>query len=388
MRALRHAPWVALALCVALLVGTPRPGGEVPEAHTALRLTLSGGLTVDELLELRPGDVLAAVLERASAEEVEGVDLTLVRVLGRLGAVEGLDCVLDLAARRDPAALRSRRVRGTYLDAISALLLADPGSWEVLRDRTRTLDAPRVQLVVDAVALRGDPEGAWLLVTLLGSDDGVDQRILATVGELGAARPWVPLGISTRRLRSYLDHGDWRLRREAAVTLARLHDLDSFPDLLELLEDENAAVRGGAAWALGLLSGSSATRDAATWWEWFEGESDWRRNDSALVLARLHDSDPAVVLDAARELTRHPLYRHETAADLAAVVGDLPPEAATEVCLLLEALGDPRACPELARALMQVDGELQPVVGATLQRLSGVNLPADDALGWHRYTSR
>ena len=111
---------------------------------------------------------------------------------------------------------------------------------------------------------------SWALLTCFGfAVPGTQSNVNSLIEQLGdadgqrqldACKELTDIGSSaveplTSALRT---HSNSNVRKNAAVTLGRIHDRSAMPYLILALEDDNGLVRMSAAWALGEIGDKNA----------------------------------------------------------------------------------------------------------------------------------
>jgi tetratricopeptide (TPR) repeat protein/HEAT repeat protein len=206
-----------------------------------------------------------------------------------------------------------------------------------------------------------------LLEALSDDKDSSQQRIAVAVlgylGNRGAAGPLVrlarqstaaapqgaPLPTSPRaRIGTLVPNEGWELRVEALVGAGRLGDPRTIPDLVELANHSEVAMREAATFALGMTGDKRAL---APLLRALDDRRDSVQTLACLGLARLGDRKAAPqLIGVVRDLQR----RDETRAACAFALG---------------VAGDARAVPALGEALADGQGELQRLAAWSLGRL-------------------
>lgn len=327
-----------------------------------------------------PGAVVAALEGHVAGERDTGRLLAAVRVLEGLGSAEGLGLLFAAAARCGDLALRSPRVRRPVRAALAAILTRDPEACRALEPQLGGLEGELAILLVDALGTSDAPQALGLFPPLLRSEPELDLLLLEAIADLGSRYPWGLRDTAyepAALVRPFLVEDDWRQRRAAAVALARLHDRESFPDLIHLLEDGHPAVRRAALWALQAMAGNPGLLYAEDWLDWYGRQEEWWGGEALELEARLEAGEPGPVLDAMRTLATRPLYRHEVAETLALAARDMPPELAVVACASLRTLQSRRAVPDLVALLFEGEEPVRQAAWQTLRALTGEELPLD-----------
>jgi hypothetical protein len=153
-----------------------------------------------------------------------------------------------------------------------------------------------------------------VLEVQLGENPSLDPAILCGIARLvNAGHPLASLSA----IRSLLDHDDSRLRREAALILGIVHDSESLPALIEMLEESDIGVRANVHWTLRNISGLELEPVPQRWKLWLDEERAWWRAEGLDLLAQLDSPDDEEVVKAIGRLTRHPAWRHRYESRLA-----------------------------------------------------------------------
>jgi HEAT repeat protein len=212
---------------------------------------------------------------------------------------------------------------------------------------------------------------------MLGRDRDLDLVLLPQIASLSESAVG---GLSQDQfswIRPFLADEDWRVRREAALALGRMQDHRSYEELVGCLSDEQRLVQQAGLWALRRMSGKNFDDDAAGWRSWFAEESHWFETRGVVLIESLRDADPAIVIDAVRELVQRPLFKHETAEALAVTLRNPNPLVVTGAAAALAELGSVRAVRPLCEALSSSDGGARRAAHAALVRLTGHTWPLD-----------
>lgn len=139
----------------------------------------------------------------------------------------------------------------------------------------------------------GTAESLAGLAQLLGNGDGLDLFVLEALGR-AAAGVEGPLPPSVApEIRYALRAPDADLRRSAARAAGAVGDESAIPLLIELVEDEDAALAGAAAEALAQMTGLAFGSRRAAWERWFLGETEFLEHDLQRLSRVLLNGEPA-----------------------------------------------------------------------------------------------
>ncbi len=237
----------------------------------------------------------------------------------------------------------------------------------------------RVTAVRVVVAIAQEDQG--ILRDILGEGPSMDIVLIPKIKEIADASPsglkrWVESRVF-RKLRDFLYHKQPSLRQVAAKALGELHDVESVPRMIEMLEDENDRVSGNALWSLRNISGLRFPADPIRWSRWFETESVWLENESFQVIERLGSENSAEVLAAIGSLSKRRVFRDEIAGELSWVLQHENPEMRRLGCVGLRSLGSKGAVEPLVDALPDVDEEVGKAAWEALKSITHQGLPFD-----------
>jgi HEAT repeat protein len=223
-----------------------------------------------------------------------------------------------------------------------------------------------------------------LLRAAVQADSPATRRFLASRLTAGAAEQTIVLGaIAAGRtgafeaspeqleaLRARLSAPDDGLARLAAMALGKLEDRDALEELIELLSSEDALEVKAAHEALRGISGSDLGAQPSAWRAWLAAEEAWWQEHAPVELQRLASGERKLVHRALQELQRHPLYRHESAPQVAQLLQEEDDLLVLAGCDALGALGSREALPALIDALALSEGALRAAVLRALQPLA------------------
>lgn len=260
--------------------------------------------------------------------------------------------------------------------AIEYLLASDPRS---TRNRLQSLSGRGSNLllptVLRALGDHGDPAGLRVLLPII--ERHAELRLLG----FAQARRMGPSGDEdldqrfTSLLRGHLSTAEPKLARSAALVLGEFSDPASIEQLIGLLEGSSAG--GEAHWALGRISGLGFSRDQDRWEHWYKKETEFFKRSYDTCLRNLHGPHPGRAVEAIRELSRHRLYRHQVAAELATALRLGQPELRRMLCNALEALGSAPTASSLVPLLQDPDPVVVKAAWRALKAVTQLNLPLE-----------
>ncbi len=325
---------------------------------------------------------------RTLGESDVGADVkrAALRMLADAPAPEALEAMFDVARTLDPASLASPSTRAVVADGI-AIRLRARADLDALERVAEGAPAELVPAIASGVRRSGLAESLSFLAKLLYQSAEGDLCVLREIErcarECGAeADSW-----SLASVRGMLVREESDLRRTAAAALGSLHDVDSAPDLIELLGDGDVRVAQTARSALLGMAGFDHGPEQEPWRVWLTEEEEWWSDQATLCVERLAGGDPAEAHKALRTALVHPLWRHELAEAIGPLLRRMERPVGIAACTVLERLGSPRAVPHLVELLVLEDPELTAAACAALRLLTGLELPPDP-IAWSERLDR
>jgi hypothetical protein len=325
---------------------SPEQDAEEPRVlHEAQRHALLAGVE-------RVGRTgVLAFLEEVPAEAADPeTHRAALAFLGAAGRGEDLRKILELAAvPEDPERLDLRVVEELEA-ALTRILDRDASS--LLTARRLVLEQPesfRFPLLRAFGASRA-PSALDELVDLLGTAQGMELVLLSQIGKVAARSPWVVGDHHRTQVGEYLWHMDRQCLREAALAVGRLEDHAAIPRLIELLSDENEAIRDSAHWALCEITGLELPPVPDRWRIWLQVEAGWFEERGAHLLDALDSAHPRRILPVLNELAEVRYQRPAIAWNISALLDHLDTELRRCACAALGRLGSPSALMDLAEA--------------------------------------
>jgi HEAT repeat protein len=322
-----------------------------------------------------------AALERGATFQEHIVQ---VRVLGARGAAGGLEILLRNATELGDLELGRPSVRATLRTAFSSTLRRDPRAWapleEVLLKDTSALDA----VLVEALGECAEARGMSLLERLFERGRLAREELAQAMAMLEEARPFDLGGRTLAACARFWMSAQAGQRALVATLAGRVHALESIPQLIEFLSEEEGVVVRSAEQALTRLAGLPAASTSAEWTAWFEREQAWHRERFAPLCAELVGTQASKALEAMRELSAHPLFRHQSARALAEGLAHMKRAAAVAACRELERIGSRWALPALVAVLSSGPPALQNSAAAVTRALAG-DAPVHDLARWRAW---
>jgi HEAT repeat protein len=335
------------------------------------------GLFLRALGAQPPSTVVEHVGRRLREGSSHELRLSAVRVLGALGSAEGLALIDDLVKELGPLALRYRSVRGPLEVALRRIVDRDPAALLVVESNLEDEPTEFVDIVVEAVSTIRREHTLRVLEKALGRGPDLDARVLTVIAELHATAPWIFHDEAPPIVRPFLSAGDWRLRKAAAVSVARMRDLESFSRVVLLLEDEHASVQHAALRALSEIAGTSRFESPRDWLRWHDEQIAWWARNLDELRADLESDAPQVVMRAVRALVDRPLFRDEASVTLAAHLHRPEPGLVITICRALADLGSSRVVPDLLEPLQATNPAIRDAARSALGAITGQDLPAE-----------
>ena len=320
--------------------------------------------------------VVEGVARRARAESGFGAKLAAIGILGRVGDADALEHILAILFAVDPAHLRRTFVQRQLEQAIGAIAARDSRCpWVIAR---RLDDSPEDLWPILARALGHSLRqgGVPVLERMLGRSRELDALVLELVPRADVRDQWALREETAGIVRRYLNDPEPRLRRQAAVSIGRLHDVESIETLIGMLQDREPGVSAAALHGLRSMSGLSWGADGERWSEWLRQESEWVEAE----LPRLEQDvsgPPASAVAALREISYHPLFQGRAARAPAAALEHADPAVAAFACSVLARLESACALPYLTEALRHSDETVRLAAHHALESITPGRFPIE-----------
>jgi HEAT repeat protein len=265
--------------------------------------------------------------------------------LARLGTSADLGLAFELGQPSEGSELPGLELRAALEGALVSILAREPGAGRILSDLFARVGPAARSVIVHALAsARGGPTSA--LADLLGrAGGGSDAVVLLALGRTARrALPEPDLQVA-ERVRGYFTHPDPRLVVLAAAASAALADDAAVPDLIVLLEDEDANARTAALSALRELSAAPLEGESKAWLAWLDEGLAWWNDRADSCRVALVSGTPLEAAQALHEVARQRLYVRELVPLLQLAARRPEPDLARSACRALASLP-----PRLARA--------------------------------------
>jgi len=405
---------------IELLRGLRDPSAPAPP-ESGMALAALGPQTVELLLE---------VLEERSVPGVEDGDeaqllsqpqretiLVALEDLGRSAVLPLLDARLEVAEADSPVS-RSRRAMGIAAlgavarpgelkrlvelardpelggfesalgpeleDAVERATLRDTDGFAVLADLARDLDPSAAEFVLQGVGATGDARGVEVLAQLASGSPRLQNLVAAQVPLLGPS-----LEPSWNRelagaLQGGLSSDSRNLCAASAMALGELEDFSAVPELIGLLDSEDAGLRSAAHLGLTRLLNRPASPSVGAWRHWLRVETTWLEREAPRLFSQSRGEDVAVAVAALEELGRHRLERHRLALEVGLALAHDSASVRRAACLALTGLGSRWAAQDLHLALGDPDPSVAMAAAEALAVVTGELRGADPA-AWDDY---
>ncbi len=178
-------------------------------------------------------------------------------------------------------------------------------------------------------------------------------------------------------MRDVLASTDSDLHSLACLVAGDIEDRDAIPALVTSLTEGPPPVQDAALWALRRIVGTNLVSDAEVWQEWIEAEESWFATDWRKRRNELRSADKVKVLKALRELSMHPLYRHESAELIRSVLQHRSAQVRLAAVQVLMELGSPVSVPALIDSLEDRDVDVRKAAHEGLQAITGLDARLD-----------
>ena len=371
---------------VSTTTGDSRPGHEA--AFAALVAGNAGGsqLAPEErrrLLETMRsiGPAALARFLEASVGKSNLVEprLAALECLGGCATGRELCALVRLATPGEGAA--SSALRDALRSALLSTMERDVSAFGELVPAWRSAGAGLHAELLATVGERGDPAGLQLLAWVATFEGEAYHQILAETCLKLAKRATTPEVLEHwETLCTLLHSEDVVCVQTISIALARARVEAAIPAWIELLESESRGTRERARKSLEELTGLTLGATPARWLAWYESECSWYEEEAPDILSELDSEDDARVVAAVRTLSMRRLHRDELADAVVALLEHASPAVRLCACSALENLGSPDALPALSELLSDEDADVARRAWSALRRLTGLDLPLDEAL--------
>jgi len=294
---------------------------------------------LERLTTTVPDEVLARLGEIEEIDARHSAARVALDLLAHCGEGPDLRLACELASPHPDAKQSDHsRVGRDLAAAVTAILERDPSGYGIVES---LYGAGHPWLDWNLVrGLGGTKTLAALKVLprLLGAVPQWDASVLSKIGDV-ARMVQTPLDdASLNRIRMYLTSTLAEERKYAAFALGRLDDYDSLDDLIGLLSDDDRGVRANSYWALRGITAMTINSEPRRWRLWYDGETQWWREQGGELLARLADEDLAEVCLAINECGTKRLFRRQLTPELVPLLRHSDPTVVRLTCSALHSL--------------------------------------------------
>lgn len=369
-----------------------------PRALEELEAALEGSptaTTVTPQYSLTPAQLAAC--ERALAALPRWVDqqvdptrdasrFDVLRVQLALEVLEGAEqsytcgVALSVASPSGRSEPTNQVVVKSLEQTLSTRLLARPRDARELEELMPRVHPGLRSAIIRAVGDAPSTEAADFLAKVLNDDPSMDLMVLAQLGRVVAVTR-EPCDPSVEaRVTLHLNSTNPSLRREACLVAGKLELFDCTGQLIDLLSDEDAGVRGNALWALERVTGKRMKAEPERWHRWHKSELHWWNLEASAAFGDLRTGEPHEVAAAIRELSGHRQFRHQITEELVLVLLQDEDHLVVQACAALLALRSGLAVPALRQALASESDVVRDGAWKALRGITGrLDLPADPA---------
>jgi HEAT repeat protein len=180
--------------------------------------------------------------------------------------------------------------------------------------------------------------------------------------------------IEVRRL---LKSEDTQVKREAALALGRLQDLESVDSLIGLLKDENRGIRKNAHWALRSITGLRFPDNYTRWKVWWDKESGKHKKQRESLMFKLRTGTNEEKLEVIDKLAGIRLGTKKITVVLLEQMASGDKRIRIKACKALAGMNARDAVPDLIRNLDEIDMSVQKAVHSALKTITGQDLPPE-----------
>lgn len=293
----------------------------------------------------------SALLERIDDETTLDTRLWSMRLLAGVGGVRSLPMMLQLVEGVEPVHFRRKFVSGQVESALTEILTRDDAAYLSLEVDSASLSPELQQCVARALARMGGSRSVELILGMLGRDGDLDRVVLGELANLegGAVHPIALTKLPA--VRAFVTDDDAKKRELAVLALGRLHDADSFAEMLSILSQGDPVMARCALSSLQRMSGVQWPEDPELWSSWFEREQEWLANDAPRLAEVVRAGEVAAAASAGRELSAHPLFRKEVTEALRRGLEHTDPAVVAVCCGALERVSGIGATKDLIELL-------------------------------------
>lgn len=383
--------FASIAFCALLTFGLSGvPGAPVdrpaPEETGAAPAFLNGmSVVMSELSEASISGEFLKGLEKpgsrywtafASPEAPASARSAAARYLARHGRSSALETLVPLLGDEESSVGREAQ------SAVAAVMTRHADNWTwtrlgtILRRRSTT-DLARTR-AVKVISDLGAPEGQKIVVDMLDREGMAQASALPALARLTLdAESELDSASVSEKVRELLQSEDPVVRRESALVLGQLGDVQSVETLVDMLDDENRGVRGNAHHALGKTTGLQLPDDSERWTIWLTQERDWYESQGEALIEDLESGTTPRIAAAIRSFSGHPLFREEVRELIEDHVFHDDAAIRRVACVALGRMMSRQSGAILVVALDdEADGVRQAAHDA-LKRVTGKELPAD-----------
>jgi len=317
-------------------------------------------LAQDALARLSPRVVCTLLEAELAPDASPAMRRSALRLLARVESEPCAELAWRLFRGLDGAVVAAPRARAEVRDALVAAFHGDRTCAEGALEELDELDPLAAEVVLESLALADRAELAPELGQLARNSGGVHVRAsLEALAELEARHPAELSGETLAAFQVATAWSEPLEKAELLVRLVRSGDHGFVPHLIELGQSADARTVRLARAALDTLARTQPDPDPSRWSDWYAAELDWYETRLESALADFAEGDPALAVRALHECLRHPLFRRDSAAGLAARLIDARAEAALAALPTLAAWGCRSALPGLELALEAKSSEVR-----------------------------
>ena len=168
----------------------------------------------------------------------------------------------------------------------------------------------------------------------------------------------------------------------AVVVLEKFSDQEVVPDLIALLDHQDANVRHASHHALESLTGVNIEASSRAWIEWLDEELAWWDGRDAECEEALANGSATIAAEAILELAHRHLYRDQAAEILTIALERTETDLVISACRALAALKSKSAIPALANLIGPPESPVSSAALRALQAIDGHSntptLPTED----------
>ncbi len=326
-------------------------------------------VTAEAVAQLHDDNTVSEVRSLLSSES-RNTQLNALTVLGKIGDPESVGALLECMLGED------QEMSAAADKAVAATLRRESANHLVfmkVHDAARSAKKNGKTRIARVLGGSGSRLALPPLLTLVNDwDTSVKVTAVISIGKLGFDEP-----AACTEVRRLLKSEDTQVKREAALALGRLQDIDSVDSLITLLQNDNRGIRKNAYWALKNITGLRFPDNYTRWKVWWDSESGKYRKKREALLNVLRTGTNDERLKAIDKLTAIRFGSKQITTALLSQITSGDKRIRIKACEALGSIGARDAVPDLVKQLDDIEQSVQKAAHSALKAITGQNLPQD-----------